>query len=241
MTMPTEEEIPSRIYRVTWGVELPIFIFLACLANPFTLIGPFRGAAIILFLMAWGVLLKRYSFLELCLHLGSPSARIFRWVYFGVLIVTGVPWGFDSESSLLRPVRYSVHYYAYGLEEETDNEGRKHVTASKVIVKGPYRLDENPNFGGNEEVSDEINGVPLEGGNREDFFFWQASRTEEAKNSVSFPIRCFYHLLNELVSYTLPDFILMCLLLATLSFHRKMRASLRFLAAGLADHRNKPA
>ncbi len=86
-----------------------------------------------------------------------------------------------------------------------------------------------------------IDGVPLEGGSRKDFFFWEASGTEKARSNISLPVRGLYHLLNELASYTVPDFILMCFLLATLSFHRKTRTSLRFLATALAEYRNKPA
>ena len=240
-TIYREEQTQSEIHTTTWIVELPLFIFLACLANPFAFIGPYRFPQILLCLSAWLLLSKRYSIQELRKQLGLPPARILRWIYFGTLIITGWPIMMESDSSLLRPVRYSVHYYGYGLNENTDDEGRATAYASEVICKGPYRLDGPRSYDGSNEVPEEIGGESLEGEmERKHFFFWEASGTERAKDNVSLPVRGIYHLLNELVSYTLPDFILMCILAASLSFHRKTRASLRFLAAALTEFRNKP-
>ena len=148
----------------------------------------------------------------------------------------------ESESSLLRPVRYSVHYYGYGLNEDTDDEGRATAYASHVICKGPYRLNGPRSYDGSNEVPDEVGGEPLVGEiERKYFFFWEASGTAKAKENVSLPVRGIYRLIDELVSYTLPDFILMWILLTTLSFHHKTRVSLRFLAASLAECRSKSA
>ena len=238
--MLQDEETPTKVAKMTWAAELPVFIFLACLANPFALIGPYRLAQIVYFCLAWYILSKRYSIGGLYEHLGRPSARILIWVYFGTLVVTGWQAVSDSEPNLLRPARYSVHYYAYGLEEDSDDEGRLSATASHVICKGPYRLVDIPEHDGLNGVPDQVDGAPLEGVSREYFFFWQASGTEKAKNNVSFLGRGFYNLLNELVSYALPKFILICLLLAILSFHRKARTSLRLLVAALSNHRFKP-
>jgi len=147
-----------------------------------------------------------------------------------------------SESSLLRPVRYSVHYYGYGLIEDTDDYGRSIAYASHVICKGPYRLDGPRSYDCSKEVPEEIGREPLEGEiKRKYFFFWEASGTEKAKDNVSLPVRVVYQLLDELVSYTLPDFILMCFHLATFSFHRKTRAALRLLGEALAGYRSKSA
>lgn len=243
-TIRQEEQTPSMINTITWVVELPLFIFLACLANPFAFIGvgPFRLPQFLFCIGAWLLLSKRYSIPELLKHLCRPPARILRWIYFVTLIITGWPIMMESESSILRPVRYSVHYYGYGLNEDYDDEGGATAYASHVICKGPYRLNGPQSYDGSKEVPDEINGAPLEGEmKREDFFFWEASGTEKAKDNVSLPIRGIYHLLNELASYTLPDFVLMCFLLTALSFHHKTRASLRYLAAALENYRNKSA
>ncbi len=150
-----QETTPFEIPTITWVVELPAFIFLACLANPFNIVFPDRGAAVVLCLIAWLLFSKRYSIWELCKHLGRPPARILRWVYFGALIVTGWQWVSESETSLLRPVRYSVHYYFYGIEEDYDDEGRATATASHVVCKGPYPLDGNRGYDGSKEVPDE--------------------------------------------------------------------------------------
>lgn len=228
------------IHTITWIVELPLFIFLACLANPFAVIGPYRVPQILFCLSAWFVLSKRYSILELSKQLGLPPARILRWTYFGTLVITGWPLMMESESSLIRPVRYSVHHYGYGLNEDYDDEGRATAYASHVISKGPYRLNGSRTYDGSDEVPDEIGGKQIEGEmEREYFFFWEASGTEKAKDNFSLPVRGLYHLLNELASYTLPDFILLFSLCAALSFHSKTRPSLLFLAATLTECRIK--
>lgn len=225
---------------VTFLGELLLFTILACLANPFAFIGPYRFPQILLCLGAWFVLSKRYSIFELCKQLGRPPARLLRWIYFGVLILTGSQIAFDLKPNLLRPARYSVYHYAYGIETDYDDEGREVAYASHVITKGPYRLNGGRGYDGYDEVPEEVDGAELEGGSREDFFFWEASGTDKAKAGASLPVRGAFHILNELVSYTLPDFILLCVLLAALMFHPKGRPSLIFLAKALREHRVNP-
>ncbi|MDB4499223.1 hypothetical protein N9213_02195 [Akkermansiaceae bacterium] len=235
-----EEQVPTELSTGTYLGELPLFIFLASLANPFAFFGPFRFAEILLCLGAWFVLSKRYSIFELCKQLGRPPARLLRWIYFGVLVVTGSQIALDLEPNLLRPARYSVYHYAYGIVVDYDDEGRPSASASHVITKGPYRLNGARGYDGHNDVPDEVDGAELDGGSRDDFFFWQASGTEKAKNSVSLPVRGAFYLLNELVSYTLPDFILMSALLIALWFHPKGRPAHMFLAKALKEHRITP-
>lgn len=238
--MLRNEQSPPVIDTTRWVLELPLFIFLACLANPFALIGPYRIPQILLCLSACFILTKRYSILELLKQLCRPPARVLMWIYFGTLIITGWPLIMESESSLLWPVRYSVHHYAYGVNEDYDDEGRATAYTSHVISKGPYRINGSRVYDGSNEISDEIGEEQLEGEiKREYFFFWEASGTEKAKDNVSLPARGIYHLLNELVCYTLPDFILMCFLCTALSFYCKARCSFRYLAATLVEFRIK--
>jgi hypothetical protein len=234
-----QEETPINTPTITWVVELPIFLFLACVAHPFAVVPPDRGAEVFLCLVAWFILSLRYSIWELCTHLARPTGGILRWVYFGAPIFM---WQLVivSESNLLRPARYSVYYYQYGVEVDYDDEGGTSASASHEICKGPYRFNGRHGNDGSDEVPEEVDGDPLEGKSREDFFYWEASGTEEAKGTVLLPIRCLYHLLNEFVRYTLPKFILMCLLFSALSFHHKTRISLRFLVAALVEYRRRP-
>lgn len=194
--------LENKISKPRLIAEFLFFIFLLCMGNP---VNYFSESKIMSVIFAWIIIFARYSLSDLFKAI-KPWRYSIIWAYYLLLILTGCLTYFNIKPNILRPANYSVYDYCYGVETIPGEPGRTpdEIHIGHLIEKGPYNIKETKDYDGSDEVPDEVKGMKLDDVMRRDFFFLNSY---DSSNIFYFP-------LETLIRCNIPDFILLCFMIA---------------------------